>query len=116
MYKIDGTTISLTRGDTFIATVSLTKNGTTYTPVQGDTIRFAMKHNVLNVYKTDYVDKNPIIEKNIPIDTMILRIDAADTANLPFGEYVYDMEITYANETVDTFICEAQFNILPEVH
>lgn len=116
MYEIDGTTISLTRGDTFIATLSLDKGGATYTPVQGDTIRFAMKHNVLNVFKTDYIDKDPIIEKNVPIDTMILRIDSEDTAKLPFGEYVYDMEITYANETVDTFISEATFNLLPEVH
>ena len=116
MYKIDGTTISLTRGDTFIATVSLTKNGTAYTPVQGDTIRFAMKHNILNVNRTDYIDKNPLIEKTVPIDTMILQIESDDTADLPFGEYVYDMEITFANETVDTFIAEAKFFLLPEVH
>ena len=115
MYEINGTTIRLTRGDTFICTVSLTKDGTAYTPVEGDSIRFAMKRNVLNVMKTAYIDTEPLIQKTIPINTMILQIDPADTASLPFGEYVYDMEITFANGSVDTFITQAKFVILPEV-
>lgn len=45
-YNITGTTITLTRGDTFEALVSATKrDGTQYIPVAGDTIRFAMKEN-----------------------------------------------------------------------
>lgn len=43
-YSITGTTITLTRGDTFEALVSATKkDGTPYIPVEGDVIRFAMK-------------------------------------------------------------------------
>lgn len=39
-YNITGTTITLTRGDTFEALVSATKrDGTQYIPVAGDTIR-----------------------------------------------------------------------------
>lgn len=42
-YNITGTTITLTRGDTFEALVSATKrDGTQYIPVAGDTIRFAL--------------------------------------------------------------------------
>ena len=45
-YNITGTTITLTRGDTFEALVSATKrDGTQYIPVEGDSIRFAMKEN-----------------------------------------------------------------------
>lgn len=52
-YNITGTTITLTRGDTFEALVSATKrDGTQYTPVEGDIIRFAMKEN--------YDDPRPI--------------------------------------------------------
>lgn len=41
-YNITGTTITLTRGDTFEALVSATKrDGTQYIPVAGDTIRQA---------------------------------------------------------------------------
>ena len=58
-YSITGTTITLTRGDTFEALVSATKkDGTQYIPVEGDTIRFAMKEN--------YDDARPILVKEIP--------------------------------------------------
>lgn len=65
-YNITGTTITLTRGDTFEALVSATKrDGTQYIPVAGDTIRFAMKEN--------YDDPRPLLVKDIPIDTMMRR-------------------------------------------
>ena len=117
MYEINGTHISLTRGDTFITTVGLKNKQTkqSYTPVLGDSIRFVLKHNVLNVSMTAYIDKDPLIEKDIPIATMILQLDPEDTKELPFGKYVYDIEITLANGTVDTFINNAEFDLLPEV-
>lgn len=61
-YNITGTTITLTRGDTFEALVSATKrDGTQYIPVAGDTIRFAMKEN--------YDDPRPLIADWILSDT-----------------------------------------------
>jgi hypothetical protein len=47
---------------------------------------------------------------------MILELDPEDTKPLPFGSYTYDIEITFANGIVDTFICEARFILTPEVH
>lgn len=74
-YNITGTTITLTRGDTFEALVSATKrDGTQYIPVAGDTIRFAMKEN--------YDDPRPLLVKDIPIDTMMLTLEPQDTADL----------------------------------
>ena len=46
---------------------------------------------------------------------MVLRINPADTKALGFGEYTYDIEITFANGDVDTFIHEARFILAPEV-
>jgi hypothetical protein len=46
--KIEGTTISLTRGDSFFTNVEIFKNDEIYTPVEGDVIRFALKRNVMN--------------------------------------------------------------------
>lgn len=81
-YNITGTTITLTRGDTFEALVSATKrDGTQYIPVAGDTIRFAMKEN--------YDDPRPLLVKDIPINTMMLTLEPQDTADLNFGKYVY---------------------------
>lgn len=96
-YSITGTTITLTRGDTFEALVSATKkDGTPYIPVEGDVIRFAMKEN--------YDDARPLLVKEIPIDTMMLMLEPSDTADLNFGKYVYDIQLTKANGKVDTVL------------
>lgn len=102
-YNVNGTTISLTRGDSFEATVSITD----YTPTTNDTIRFAMKH--------DYADSNPVIVKDIPISTMTLKLDPADTKSLPFGRYVYDIQLTKGDGEVDTFITKASLQLTEEV-
>lgn len=103
-YSITGTTITLTRGDTFEALVSATKkDGTPYIPVEGDVIRFAMKEN--------YDDARPLLVKEIPIDTMMLMLEPSDTADLNFGKYVYDIQLTKANGKVDTFITKATLKL-----
>ena len=100
--------ISLTRGDTFNAKVSITDSeGAAYVPNEGDKIRFAMKKN--------YDDEEPLLLINIPIDTMILVITPEDTKSLEFGKYVYDIELTKANGDVDTFIAKARIDLTEEV-
>ena len=96
--------ISLTRGDTFKAKVSITDSeGAAYVPNEGDKIRFAMKKN--------YDDAEPLLFINIPIDTMILEITPEDTKSLEFG-----VELTKANGDVDTFITKARIDLTEEVH
>lgn len=107
-YSVNGTTITLTRGDTFEALVSATeKDGAQYIPIEGDSIRFAMKEN--------YTDARPILVKDIPIDTMMLVLEPQDTADLNFGKYVYDIQLTRANGKVDTFITKAILKLSEEV-
>lgn len=115
MYSIDGDHITLTRGDTFFALVSILRDDEPYTPQTGDSVRFALKQN-LNARGTEFRERDPLILKDIPIDTMILRIDPEDTKPLGFGQYRYDIEITFANGIVDTFITDARFDLTPEVH
>lgn len=115
MYTFKKNTIYLTRGDTLQAQLSIMQDNEVYTPIQGDIIRFALKKSRLNYDKTRYVDTEPLILKNIPIDTMILQLDHTDTATLDFGKYDYDIEITMANGKVDTFIKDNLY-IQPEVH
>lgn len=108
--SISGTTIKMTRGDTLRAILTLKdEEGNTYVPVVGDSLRFAMKRN--------YNESTPILIKSIPIDTLELWIEPDDTKNLPQpSSYVYDIEITYANGDVDTFIDKAKFQLTEEVH
>ena len=115
--KIKKNSISLTRGDTFRAQVTLlTEDGSPYVPTAGDSLRFALKHPQLNSDGTDYADTNPLILKTIPTDTMILELEPEDTKSLGFGDYVYDVEITLEDGTVDTFITAAPFKLTEEVH
>lgn len=108
MHRISGNNITLTRGDTLQLKVEMFNGGTEYTPQAGDVVRFALKK--------DYGDANPILNITIPNATQVLTIEPTDTKTLEFGQYVYDIEITKADGTVDTFIYEAAFTIAPEVH
>lgn len=105
---INGTTISLTRGDSLVLGVNVFADQDTYTPVTGDRIRFALKSNI----NSDDV----LILKDVDINTMTLTIEPSDTKELPFGGYVYDIELTTKDGFVDTFIGPAQFNITGEVY
>lgn len=115
MIKIEGTTITMTRGDTLRALIEIKRNGEIYTPVAGDEIRFALKHPIFNAKKTEYKEEAPLLLKVIPNETLILQLDPEDTKPLGFGDYIYDIQITFTDGTVDTFIPTAQLKLTPEV-
>lgn len=115
MYKVEGTTVTMTRGDTVIIQVGIKEGNTDYTPQAGDSVRFALKGE-MNLKGTDFKDTEPLIVKTIPNATLLLQLDPEDTKNLPFGTYTYDIEITFADGKVDTFIPEATLIIAPEVY
>lgn len=107
-YSVSGTTITLTRGDTFKAQISITdRNGNPYVPKDGDKVRFAMK--------ATYSDPEPLVNIDIPIDTLILVIQPEDTHGLPFGNYVYDIQLTKENGEVDTFITTSKLKLTEEI-
>lgn len=111
MYTVKKTSITLTRGDTFKAQISITdKDGNPYEPQEGDSIRFAMKKSFSDP------DTEVLIVKNVPTDTMILTLDPDDTKNLPFGSYVYDIQLTTAAGEIDTFITKASLTLTEEVY
>lgn len=108
MYTISGNNIMLTKGDSFYLAVSLNNDdGTPYDPAEGDEIKFTAKRSIN--------DAGAVIEKLIPHDTMVLRLDPADTAALPIGTYVYDMQITTEAGDVYTFITESKLILTAEV-
>lgn len=108
-YSVKGNTITLTRGDTFGATLEILRpDGSEYIPKDGDRIRFAMKAKVS--------DENPLILKEIPISTMMLLLRPEDTKDLAFGTYFYDVELRKSNGAVSTFITKSKINITEEVY
>ena len=120
MLKIDGNqNITLTRGDTLTLTVTLLHEVDPvppateptiepYVPVAGDVIRFAVSKG----YKSEpgYELK---FEKVIPNDTLTFTCSSTETS-LEYRDYNYDVEITHADGSVDTFI-SAKLTITGEV-
>lgn len=110
-YTVKKNAITLTRGDTFKAKVTITdREGNPYDPQEGDTVRFAAKKNYTDP------DTEVLILKDIPIETLILKLEPEDTKDLDFGNYVYDIQLTRANGDVDTFIAKASLMLTEEVY
>ena len=54
-YSVSGTMITLTRGDTFSALITITDlNDNQYIPMNGDRIRFAMKNHNRNLSRSNH--------------------------------------------------------------
>lgn len=107
-YKVNNSNkkITLVRGDSLHLKVNIYIDKQLYTPQFGDIVRFAMKQS--------YQSAKVLIHKDIPIDTMELHLEPSDTKKLNFGKYVYDIEITFDNGDVDTFI-SGEIELTPEV-
>lgn len=113
-FEINGNSITLTRGDSFYAVVGMSRaDGSPYTPEQGDEITFALKRNL--ELDGNFLDRKPLIQKVIPNNSLLLALTPEDTKDLPFGNYVYDISITFANGDVDTFIKDSLFTVTRKV-
>lgn len=112
----DKNLIIATRGDTIILNINIQDAlGNPYTPdLENDVLRFALKKH--------YNDDEPLLVKQIPLDTCQLRIDSAESKHLiQPGEYVYDIELQYGDGIVSTIIPNkdarvAKLKILEEVY
>lgn len=108
---INGTKLSMIRGDTESITISIKDTEGELIPlVIGDTVYFTMKKNMNNETK--------VIQKVITSFTdgsAIIDLLHDDTKNISFGEYYYDVQVTYENGTVRTVLGPDTFTILGEV-
>ncbi len=112
---VKGNRIEMTRGDTLLLRVKVTVGGVPYTPMPGDSVRFALKRDDMDYYKKQFKDASPLVLRDIPTDTMLLRLEPEDTKGLDFGDYVYDVQLTFASGFVRTFIADARLTLCREV-
>ena len=109
---IDGTEITLTRGDTFKTVIRIeNQDGEAYQPQDGDVVRFALNKK----YKKDD-EGPPLILKVLDNEDLLLELKPEDTKNLKYGPYVYDIEITLSNGEVYTVIDRATLILSEEVY
>lgn len=101
-------TINLTRGDTAhmnLVLYSDKNKKTKYVLQEGDIVKFSIK-------KTKD-DDAPLVEKIFTSDK--IKIESSDTAQLQFGKYIYDVQVTFANGDINTVIKSSPFNVCGEV-
>lgn len=114
---LQGNAIYLTRGDTLKVQVNIMQGDEPYVMQDGDTLRFALKTaEYVGTKYRELKNTEPLITKDIDPETMTLVLDPTDTKELGFGKYVYDIELTMEDGTVDTFIADAEFNLTTEVY
>lgn len=84
MIDIQGMNITVSRGDCSPFTITFTGEDV---PDDGTEVLFTVKKTSMH--------ENPVIEKRIPIvDHMVtVELKNADTKNLPFGEYEWDVRL-----------------------
>lgn len=105
MFRVVNNNITLIRGDS--ATISLSiqnADGSEYTILPTDSVTMMVRQTPTS---------EVVISKTL--DNGVLNITPADTSNLPFGSYVYDIQIVHADGWTDTIIPVHRFDVLQEV-
>ena len=104
MLQVQGTNISMIRGDTGTIDVNISANGVPYQILDTDKIVFSVKKS----YDTDAY----AIQKTAEIGK--IKLLHTDTNELSTGNYVWDIQITTTNGDVAT-IGPGKLKILPDV-
>ena len=108
LYIESNNVIRLTRGDTAKLTVPIENDldNSSYVMNEQDTLTFTIKKSVK--------DNENLVQK-VVTGSNNFHIKPEDTDSLPFGKYVYDVQLTTAGGDVYTVIEPTSFEILSEV-
>lgn len=113
MIEVVGKNVKLVRGDTGVLELAIEDAEHQSYDFSSDTV-------VLTVKKSAW-DKEPVIQKTFDENKRV-KFEVEDTKNLPFADYVYDVQLTHTENvggedvtTVDTIIPIHKFTISQEV-
>lgn len=108
LYIESNNVIKLTRGDTAKLTVPIENDldNTSYVMDEQDVLTFTIKKSVK--------DNDNLVQK-VVTGSNNFHIKPEDTDSLPFGKYVYDVQLTTAGGDIYTVIEPTTFEILSEV-
>ena len=109
--KVNGTDLSMIRGDSESITLSL-KDGDAAIPfVTGDTVYFTVKGRAI----LDEIALQKIVTEFNEEGNCIIEIAPNDTKDLRFRSYVYDIQLNRVDGTVTTIVPCSKFAVLQEV-
>ena len=108
MLMVDNKNIQLSRGDYAEICFNLKKpDNTDYILSEGEKVEFAVKINANNTNKL--ISK---ILSNPGESYVTVVLEKADTQNLTFGQYFYDIRVIGADGKINTPMLKAKFEIL----
>lgn len=106
MFSVHDNNISMIRGDSGVFTITITDaNGSPVELTEGDVLTFTLRR----------TPRSPTIVLQKTITDGTLTINPSDTQDMPFGSYVYDVELKRADGYTDTIIPPHEFLVLEEV-
>lgn len=111
--RVDGTNLSMIRGDSESITISLTDSDqeAVVLTTDDDTIYFTVK---LNTSVEAKILQKVITEFDVE-GTAIIEINPPDTKELPYKSYKYDIQWVDKDGKVRTIVAPSVFTIEPEV-
>ena len=107
MLEIKGNDITLTRGDSLNLKIVILKNRISsklpngrekLTPEELQEMGASIYFNMSRYYPGQLNYELLINNKEIPLETMALRLNPSDTKNIPLGVYNYDISLHYPQE------------------
>lgn len=114
MLSIEGTTITLTCGDSAkLAVHAKYKTGEDYAFQAGDKLIFTVKATNKKEDVTPLVIKETEISE--PTLTGYIELEPEDTKDLEFKKYYYDIQLIKSDGWVDTIIANAIFKVGVEI-
>lgn len=106
MFTVQNNNIALIRGDSGAFAISITDaDGSPVALTDGDVLTFTLRR----------TPRSPTIVLQKTITDGTLTINPSDTQDMPFGSYVYDVELRRADGYTDTIIPPHEFLLLEEV-
>jgi len=108
--KFIATTMEMVRGDSETVSVWLEDDNGHAPFVTGDTVYFTVKQDKFSTEKAFQKTVTTFVDGKAFVDIL-----PADTKNMEFGRYFYDVQITFANGEVKTIVPCSQFVLKCEV-